>query len=125
LYDQTYQDIIRDAACAVFLLDNGNSGGDGLTNVRVALNSNGSFRLQDSSGQQYASTGDKILCRYDGSKISWYIDGALLNEHSVSGAFNTLNRHNPSGSNKKTIKLNQVLIFPTALTDSECIALTS
>ena len=125
LYDQTYQDVARDAACAIFLLDNGNSGGDGHTNVRIALNSNGNFRLQDSSGQQYSSTGNKILCRYDGYKISWYIDGSLFNEHNVTGAFDTLNRHNPSGSNKKTIRANQVVIFPTALTDSEAIALTT
>jgi hypothetical protein len=125
MYDQTYQDVARDAACAIFLLDNGNSGGDGQTNVRIALQTNGSFRLQDSDGTQLATSGNKILCRYDGSKISWYIDGSLFNEHNVTGAFDTLNRHNPSGSNKKTIRANQVVIFPTALTDSECIALTT
>ena len=124
VYDQTFVDVPRDAACAVFLLDNGNNG-DGSVSVRVALNSNGTFRLQDSEGNQDSSSDNKILCRYDGSKISWYGDGSLIDEHNVTGAFNTLDRHNPSGSNKKQIKLNQVLIFPTALTDSECIALTT
>jgi hypothetical protein len=126
MYDQTYQDVERDAACAIFLLDNGNSGGDGQTNVRIALQTNGSFRLQDSDGTQLATSGNKILCRYDGSTIAWFIDGSLFDSHNVTDVdFANLNRHNPSGSNKKTIRANQVVIFPTALTDSECIALTT
>jgi hypothetical protein len=125
MYDQTFVNVARDAASSVFLIDNGN-GGDGLTNVRISLNSNGSFRLQDSDGTQLGTGGNKILCRYDGSTIAWFIDGSLLNSHSVTDAdFANLDRYNPSQNNKKKVILNQILIFPTALTDSECIALTT
>jgi hypothetical protein len=125
MYDQTFVDVARDAASSVFLIDNGNAG-DALTSVRISLNGTGSFRLQDSDGTQYGTSGNKILCRYDGSTIAWFIDGTLLGSHIVTDVdFANLDRYHPSQNNKKIVVLNQILIFPTALTDSECIALTT
>jgi hypothetical protein len=123
LYDQTFVDVQRDGANALLLYQDLG----GTNNVRLSLNSDGSYRLQDSeNGVTGNTSGNKILCRFDGSTIDWYIDGVQVASDSVTPSnFEAISVDNRSSATLKPVRLNQHLIFPTALTDSECIALTT
>ena len=122
LYDNTFIDIPRDDTAALFLIQDasGNS-------ARVSLNNDGSFRLQISRVGSIANvSANKIVGRYDGSSVEFFADGVSVGSASaLPNEFANLNDYAPSTRTAKTIRLNQVLIFPTALTDSECIALTT
>ena len=101
---------------------------DGTGNyVRITLNAIGSLRLQDSEGTIANSTNNKIVGRYDGTKVEFFGDGARrFKRFKVRDYdYSNLNAYSPSTLNSKKIKLNQLVFFPTALTDSECIALTT
>ena len=122
LYDNTYVDVPRDTTSTIFQIT------DGIGNyVRITLNIDGILRLQDSEGTIANSTNNKIVGRYDGTKIEFFGDGESKGSR-VEGSgydYSNLNAYSVSTLNSKTIKLNQLVFFPTALTDSECIALTT
>ena len=122
LYDNTFVDVPRDTTSGIFQITDGTG-----NYVRITLNAIGSLRLQDSEGTIANSTNNKIVGRYDGTKVEFFGDGASLGSR-VQGSgydYSNLNAYSPSTLNSKKIKLNQLVFFPTALTDSECIALTT
>ena len=122
LYDNTYVDVVRDAGANLFQIESVTSG----EYVRISLNSGGTYRLQDGDGTIANTSGNKILGRYDGTKVEFFVDGASVGSRtSTAGRYSDLDRFEPSTSVTKIVKLNQLLFFPTALTDSECIALTT
>ena len=122
LYDNTYVDVVRDAGANLFQIESVTSG----EYVRISLNSGGTYRLQDGDGTIANTSGNKILGRYDGTKVEFFVDGASIGSRtSTAGRYSDLDRFEPSTSVTKIVKLNQLLFFPTALTDSECIALTT
>ena len=121
LYDNTYVDVVRDGGANLFQIRGLASG----EYVRISLNSTGTYRLQDSDGTIANSGGNKILGRYDGTKVEFFVDGASVGlRTSVPGRYSDLDKFEPSETTNKIVKLNQILFFPTALSDAECIELT-
>ena len=123
LYDNTFVDVIREAACALVLFEDAG----GSNSVRISLNSDGSLRLQDSENGVVANVdGNKILCRFNGSTIDWYVDGSEVASDSVTPSnFQSISVDDRSDYTAKPVKINKEIIFPTALTDAECIDLTT
>ena len=71
----------------------------------------------------------KIALKYSNVKIELFFNGNSVNSISSPTLYasNTLNRlafDDGSGGDKGEVKIKEVILFPTALTDSECIALT-
>jgi len=66
----------------------------------------------------------KVALSFDGTNINVFTDGVKRGSWVASSDWNTFGNfkldNNPTRVNWK-----QLLIFPTALTDSECIALTT
>ena len=97
------------------------NGGSGMN---IYLGGNGNYIFGASSNDGYrAGLASKVALSYDGDKLSYFINGSLYN--SATGvSFSDVNTYlNLRGS--RNIALKQSLVFPTALTDSECIALTT
>lgn len=83
--------------------------------------------LSASNNISYQATTDevKFAVRYDSTTGNWE-----LFENGVSVRTNTNNNYNEFKvfrlkGESGTVELNQMVVFPTALTDSECIALTT
>jgi hypothetical protein len=72
---------------------------------------------------------NKAALKYEGSVIKLFVNGSLVDSFTTATAPLDLSEFNfgigTGNFNKFYGKMNQVLIFPTALTDSECIALTT
>tara|TARA_R100000951_G_scaffold115080_1_gene122000 strand:- start:340 stop:1941 length:1602 start_codon:yes stop_codon:yes gene_type:complete len=66
--------------------------------------------------------GKKIIARLSGGTGTTFVDGALNNSSSISGDYSLLGITRNSNS---VGKINKILIFPTALTDAQCIELTT
>jgi hypothetical protein len=62
----------------------------------------------------------KIAFSCDGSTLKTYVDGVLSNTYNLVNVFNVDELRTAA----KSFDVHQIVIFPTALTDSECIALT-
>ena len=69
----------------------------------------------------------KYLFKWDGSNVSFYIDGSLIGSGTQTAPFNPneFGRTGNGVSMNSQELLNQFTLFPTALSDSECIALTT
>ena len=71
---------------------------------------------------------NKIAGSYDGSDVKLYINGVQIGTASTNQlptGFNQFNFDRADGTAPFNGKAKKVLYFPTALTDSECIALTT
>ena len=116
--------------------------GDGTTNnrilfqttisgsIRVLVRTQGSSILDTNvSNAVSKNTKVKIALKYTPSNISFFVDGVKKINTNISVDFNPkLNGLDLEGSatlNDDALKQHQFLFFPTALTDSECIALTT
>jgi len=91
--------------------------------MNIYLGGNGGYVFGTSSNDGYrAGLTSKVALSYDGDKLSYFINGSLY-DSATGVSFNDVNTYlNLRGS--RNIALKQSLVFPTALTDSECIALT-
>jgi len=72
----------------------------------------------------------KIAFKYEANSFKMFVNGVLEatdTSGSVNAAntFDTIKSNRGDGSDKYLGKIKQLAIFPTALTDSECIALTT
>jgi hypothetical protein len=69
----------------------------------------------------------KILIKWDSGSASFFKDGALVNTQSVGGfSGQPLDEYLlPNQYRTGNFPMKQTLVFPTALTDAECIALTT
>jgi hypothetical protein len=87
---------------------------------------NGGFRFYFRGLSKYitGSSGTKILARYDGSTLSEFHDGAEVN-YTASQDGGSSYPFEIYLSTSHIVGVKQILVFPTALTDSECIALTT
>ena len=85
----------------------------------------------DTSGNYYTNNQfgktAKAIVRYDGSEIGLFIDGVkqTLTLSASETNWSQLYKVYLLRANDNKYNLNQILIFPTALTDSECEQLTS
>ena len=71
-----------------------------------------------------ANTNHKVLFMYDGVNAKFYRNGSLYHSVAASGV-GTFVDGLVYNSDQEGLKIKQLLYFPTALTDSECIALTT
>ena len=92
--------------------------------MNIYLGGNGGYIFGASSNDGYrAGLASKVALSYDGDKLSYFINGSLYN--SATGvSFSDVNTYLNLRSSRN-IALKQSLVFPTALTDSEAIALTT
>ena len=68
----------------------------------------------------------KKAITYDGVKVRAYSDGVLVGTRDADkNRWDNLTDFDMTNGSSQMVNWNQVLIFPTALTDSECIALTT
>ena len=71
----------------------------------------------------------KVVIIYSASICKLFVDGVKIGESSTSGSFSGLDVVSyvcaGGGVNFQKKNIHQTLLFPTALTDSECIALTT
>ena len=68
----------------------------------------------------------KKAITYDGVKVRAYSDGVLVGTRDADkNRWDNLTYFDMTNGSSQMVNWNQVLIFPTALTDSECIALTT
>ena len=76
-------------------------------------------------GQYIASDGgSKIIARYDGTTATEFHDGVNKGNASYSGQI-PFDFYTALGTNSGKYIFNKFIIFPTALSDDECIALTT
>ena len=71
---------------------------------------------------------NKFAFYYNNGNSKVYINGTDYGNATYTGSFSGLNKFNlawPSAAAPFHGNVNQVIYFPTALTDSECIALTT
>ena len=101
------------------------------TAIEVATDINGSARLALRLGSFQGIYSDNTLSRYkmlvkwEGTSVKAYVNGNLEYNSSIKwgDALAPLQYIGYNATFRKSV--NQVLTFPTALTDSECIALTT
>jgi len=70
----------------------------------------------------------KVAIQYSGTTLKLFVDGALADSATTDGFGNFTNFYvgaNQIGVGDEIREFKQAVLFPTALTDSECIALTS
>jgi len=99
---------------------------DGSNKLNVYTRNTDGFRFYYRGLSKYitGSTGTKILARYDGSTLSEFHDGAEVSytaSQSGGSSYPFEIKLTPS----HIVGIKQIVLFPTALTDSECIALTT
>jgi hypothetical protein len=133
MYDFVYDVVGREGSGQIFLLYSGNNSlgikGTQSTDRRMQLFSYGDFSgtigfnedvpYQTRHKVVFRVTGEVVELFYNGVKQSATISGAAL-----GGVYNW-SRIKLDPTNAFLAGLNQLLVFPTALTDSECIALTT
>ena len=68
--------------------------------------------------------GKKVIARLSGGVGTTFADGVLNGSSSINGNYDLIGFAKSSNTSTSGF-VNQILIFPTALTDSECIALTT
>lgn len=70
----------------------------------------------------------KVAIQYSGTTLKLFVDGALADSVTTDGFGNFTNFYvgaNQAGVGDEIREFKQALLFPTALTDTECIALTT
>jgi hypothetical protein len=78
--------------------------------------------------QAYVSGNAKLAVTYTSGSYSFFVNGSKVNDAalgSFSAAFSKVAFDQANGGNAFAGDVKQALIFPTALTDAECIALTT
>jgi len=84
--------------------------------------------LNTASGGVYpfnlVSGRNKAAIAFDGTNITTFLNGIKVGTFVAASAWNTFGILNLN-NNPTKVNWKQLLVFPTALTDSECIALTS
>lgn len=72
-------------------------------------------------------TSRKYCIRVNGTSVDGFTNGTLISSATAGSSMNNLDDLNIRGgsSQRSLTKYKQLLVFPTALTDSECIALTT
>jgi hypothetical protein len=107
------------------------------TATRVLLWETGGTSLSANFGTQAPSINlnnptigrHKVVIIYSASICKLFVDGVKIGESSTSGSFSGLDVVSyvcaGGGVNFQKKNIHQTLLFPTALTDSECIALTT
>ena len=72
---------------------------------------------------------NKVALKYEGSDVKLFVNGILVDTHTTASAPQSLSEFNfaigTNNSNKFFGKINQALVFPTALTDTELATLTT
>ena len=72
---------------------------------------------------------NKVALKYEGSDVKLFVNGVLVDTHTTASAPQSLSEFNfaigTNNSNKFFGKINQAIVFPTALTDTELAALTT
>ena len=68
--------------------------------------------------------GKKVIARLSGGIGTTFADGVLNGSSSINGNYDLIGFAKSANTSTSGF-INQILIFPTALTDSECIALTT
>ena len=113
--DDNYSSVYR---TGIFILPEPSFDGKLYINVR-----NNSTSVFDHTYNDTTNTNLKIAVAYSSGDIDYFINGVKVNSSTTTFSFShTLERIMISGSNQEN---NQLLVFKTKLTDSECIALTS
>jgi hypothetical protein len=129
-------DIISGATEFTWLFDNTGTELDGQVNVVFQLVCTGTaLRYYSSQGGRFYAGGyfgeanaiGKLCVKYDGTTITMFKDGIKSTSTSSTnlGATIYLDELFTSNNFGTPIKLNQMLFFKTALSDDECIALTT
>ena len=98
--------------------------------ISAVLYANGSAQGGVNSFSYDVKQMNKIAVSYKTNEFKLFINGSLVgtDTNATMPNANTLNKFSSDfgqGSFKLAAELNQAIIFPTALTDSECIALTT
>jgi hypothetical protein len=95
----------------------------GYYNGFVAIYNVGSGTQTFGSGLS-ANANHKVLFKYDGANAKFYRDGTLLNSVAATGVGTFVDGfvHN---NDQEGLKVQQLLYFPTALTDAQCVELTT
>jgi len=92
----------------------------------IATNYAGGSTKLASVNKTYGS--HKVAIQYSGTSLKLFVDGALADSVTTDGSGNYTNFYiggNQQGVGDEIREFKQAVLFPTALTDSECIALTS
>jgi hypothetical protein len=122
--DEFYFDITGTGLGAIILAENGQQATsielvqDGQFQYKITINN--SVAVQDLDGE------DKLLINWSEDFFKIFVNG--VNKYSsASGQYSHAFSHLflPQTTRASHIKIKQMLFFPTALTDSECIALTT
>lgn len=98
--------------------------------LRVRLDGYRMYYQNTNGGSAYpvagSKTANKFCLAYDGLNYRLFIDGSLVNTYPSVGDTNWSFLMNTGGNGVyETLIIKQEVLFPTALTDSECIALTT
>jgi hypothetical protein len=102
-------------------------------NVQLYVNSNAGLNLYLASDGGYvfgtgvnggfnANATSKVIVKYDGTNIKYFINGALYGSYAVSLGFTS---RSLSYETSKSYKQIQTMFFPIALSDADCISLTA
>ena len=98
-------------------------------NLRALGNDGGANQFNISAGAVVAGTRYKCAVRYANNDVAFYVNGVLKgSDASASFSSSSLDQigfNENTGSFLPSVSISQSLVFPTALTDSECIALTT
>jgi hypothetical protein len=98
--------------------------------ISAVLSSNGSAQAAISTSSYDVKQMNKIAVSYKENEVKLFVNGSLIGTDTSATMpnANTMNEFSSDfgqGSFKLAAELKQAIIFPTALTDSECIALTT
>jgi hypothetical protein len=109
--------LYESSADNVFLYVNGNAG----LNLYMPLQGGYVFGTGSNDGfvQNQRS---KVLLKYNGTTIKYFINGVLYGSASATLTYTQRALHYETN---KSYQVNETVFFPTALTDTECIALTT
>ena len=99
---------------------------DSLNNINLYPTTPNKTRFYWRGIGQYIALGggSKVIARYDGTTATEFHDGVNKGSASYSGQL-PFDFRNEFQSNSGKYLINKIVIFPTALSDDECIALTT
>ena len=94
--------------------------------LNVYLNGQGGYVFGTGGNDAWNADASKVAISYDGDKLSYFINGSLYNSITGISFIDAGTKPNFRVSNSSPqFDLKQYLSFPTALTNDECIALTT